>query len=195
MSRVGIYSGTFDPVHHGHIAFCRAAVQACKLENVWLLPERQPREKTSVTPFDERVHMLQLAVVDDPALQVLQLPHEQFTVGETLPVLTERFAGDELFFLVGSDVVQTFTYRWDGLRDLLKSVCLIIGMREGDSKDDVQTILQQVQIEYSVPLNYTIIESPKHHMASLRIRRQQHAEDELDPRVAAYIADQRLYKS
>lgn len=194
MSRVGIYSGTFDPVHQGHVAFCRAAALACKLDAVWLLPEREPRAKTNVTEYTERVHMLQLAIADEANMNVLQLPDKQFSVRQTLPQLRRCFTGDELYLLLGSDVVRTFTYRWEGLRELLKTTWLIIGMREGDDRDDVQAILQQLQIEYSVPLRYTIIESPRTHLASLRIRRQQHAEDELDPRVAAYIADQRLYR-
>lgn len=194
MSNVGIYSGTFDPVHQGHVMFCRAAARACKLDEVWLLPERDPRAKANVTPYAERVHMLELAIADDPTMRVLQLPDKQFSVQKTLPELTRRFVGDELFLLLGSDVAHTLTYRWEGLRELLKTMRLIIGMREGDDKDAVQAVLGQLQLEYSVPLRYTIVESPRHRLTSLRIRRRQHAEDELDPRVAAYIADQRLYK-
>lgn len=190
-----MYSGTFDPVHQGHVMFCRAAIEACKLDEVWLLPERRPRAKTAVTPYKERVHMAELAIADDSNMHLLQLSDQQFSVQKTLPQLTQRFTDDELFLLLGSDVVQTFTYRWEGLRELLKTVWVIIGMREGDDKDEVQSILQQLQLEYSVPLRYTIIASPRHHLASLRIRRQRHAEDELDPRVAAYIADQRLYRT
>lgn len=193
--KVGIYAGTFDPVHQGHIGFCRAALQACRLDQLQLLPEAKPRGKTNVTSLAERLHMLELAVADEPAMHVLQLPHPQFTVARTLPLLTQRFEGDQLFFLVGSDVVRTFTYRWPGLPELLSTVHLVVGLRKDDDQAAVQGVLHQLQAEHpALALRYTLLASPYRNLASFHIRRTQQSEPGgLHPRVAAYIADQRLY--
>ena len=48
MARIGIYAGTFDPVHAGHVAFALQSLEAAKLDRVYFLPERRPRGKRQV---------------------------------------------------------------------------------------------------------------------------------------------------
>src|SRR5688500_13565413 len=114
--RIGIFPGTFDPVHQGHVAFCLEALRVCKLDEVLLLPERVPREKQNVADFSRRRSLLQDAVSARPALHVMVLNSDQFTVKETLPELQRKLGDAELTLLVGSDVVRTFLYRWEGLK-------------------------------------------------------------------------------
>ncbi|HEU5121705.1 MAG TPA: adenylyltransferase/cytidyltransferase family protein, partial [Candidatus Saccharimonadales bacterium] len=61
MRRIGIYSGTFDPVHYGHIAFAASAIRACNLDEVVFLPEPQPRYKAGVTDIAHRLALLTMA--------------------------------------------------------------------------------------------------------------------------------------
>lgn len=186
MAKVGIFSGTFDPVHVGHIGFAVAAAREAQLEKVILLPERQPRSKARVTPFADRLAMLKLATQNQPLLEVVELNDTQFTVNGTLPKLQTTY-GRDLSLLIGSDVTQTFADRWPGLDKLLKQMELIIALRNGDSESEIKELLQQVGVA-----KYVCVASPEEQAASSKIRTG-NAKAQLDPNVQTYITTKRLY--
>jgi nicotinate-nucleotide adenylyltransferase len=166
--RVGIYSGTFDPIHAGHIAFAMEALRACGLDEVIFLPERRPRGKHDVSDVKHRAAQIRQALPDE-RLRVVVLPADTFTVAETLPQLQAMFSGSELTLLVGSDVVRTFPYRWDGLDILLQNVSLAIGMRD-DDEAEITTILQSLEKQHAIPVRYNIIRTEHAHLASSHLR-------------------------
>lgn len=193
MGRIGIFSGTFDPVHMGHIAFCKAAMERAELDKVVLLPEAEPRDKAGVTPLASRQAMLQLATSGLPNFEVLVLSSRQFTVPKTLPELRRHFLEDELVLLVGSDVARTFAYRWPGLAQLLKQVELVIGLRQRDSAAEIDVLMRELGKTYALKVRYQCVPSPQAHAASKAVRLGQHGAVDLDPKVARYIAKQQLY--
>src|SRR5438270_13558590 len=103
MARIGIYAGTFDPVHAGHIGFALQAAQQARLDKLYFLPERRPRDKRGVEHFGHRVAMLRRAIKPHPKFGVLELPDISFSIERTLPRLEQKFQGDHLVFLFGSD--------------------------------------------------------------------------------------------
>ncbi len=139
--RIGIYAGTFDPVHSGHIAFALQALSAVHLERVYFLPERQPRNKRQVEHFGHRVGMLERALKPHPQLEVLELVDSSFSVQRTLPQLQRRFAGDQLVFLFGSDVVAGLA-DWPNADRLLQDAELVIGIRSKDKRDNLRRIIE-----------------------------------------------------
>jgi nicotinate-nucleotide adenylyltransferase len=164
--RIGIYAGTFDPVHAGHVAFALQAVQAAGLNQLYFLPERRPRSKRYVEHFGHRVAMLREAARPHPQFSVLELPDTSFSVRYTLPRLRKRFGQAELFFLFGSDVVDRIQ-DWPQAERLLKYE-LIIGLR---GKDDSKA-LQQAIAGWSVqPQAVTLISSQAPSVSSGKIRR------------------------
>jgi nicotinate-nucleotide adenylyltransferase len=190
--RVGIFSGTFDPVHQGHIAFCLEVLQACGLDEVILLPERVPRDKENVTDLVHRAALLRRAVGPFPALRVSVLNTDQFTVAQTLPELQTMSDGAALTVLLGSDVVRTFLYRWDGLRTLFEHTSLAIGMRQEDTVEEIAAIMRQMEATYDVPVQYTLIESKHPAVTSSQIRNGKHTAS-LSPAVTDYIKQHKLY--
>jgi cytidyltransferase-like protein len=66
--RIGIFGGTFDPVHLGHLIIAEQAREQAHLDQVWFVPSARPPHKleTPITPFDRRAEMLQLAVAGQP---------------------------------------------------------------------------------------------------------------------------------
>jgi nicotinic acid mononucleotide adenylyltransferase len=72
-SRIGIYAGTFDPVHAGHVSFALHAMTVAQLDEVYFLPERLPRYKPGAAHFAHRVAMLKRAVKPHPDLQIIEL--------------------------------------------------------------------------------------------------------------------------
>src|SRR5688572_16122728 len=102
--RVGIYAGTFDPVHVGHMAFAEQALEACNLDKIFFLVEPRPRRKQGVRALEHREAMVRLATAKNDKYGVIQLEQTNFSVEETLPKLQALFEGAELHFLMGEDV-------------------------------------------------------------------------------------------
>lgn len=108
--RIGVFGGTFDPPHHGHLIVAADVCEALGLDRVVLVPSAVPPHKrdTVQAPAGTRLEMVQAAVRGDPRLEVddleLRRPGPSYTV-DTLRALRDRYPGAELFFVVGADNV------------------------------------------------------------------------------------------
>jgi len=108
--RLGIFGGTFDPVHVGHLLLAEACREQCRLDEVWFVPCGQPPHKQPDVPADGtlRAEMLELATAGDPGLVVsrieLDRPGTSYTV-DTLEQLAAEDPPRELFLLLGADAV------------------------------------------------------------------------------------------
>jgi len=141
MNRLGIYAGTFDPVHSGHIAFALQALQAAQLDKIYFLPERQPRGKPGSTHFGHRVAMLKRALAPYKQFEILELVDVNFSVQRTLPQLKKQFESSALVFLFGSDVVARLA-DWQNAERLLSGGELVIGLRNQDDRASLHAIIE-----------------------------------------------------
>jgi nicotinate-nucleotide adenylyltransferase len=162
VKRIGIFAGTFDPVHQGHLAFSQAALRQCDLQKVYFLPERFPRAKQAVTAIRHRVAMLELAQKDLPDQGTIVLNEDQFKVASTLPMLQAQFSDARLVLLLGSDVVCHSLPHWDGLDSLLHQTDLAIAVRGTDSVNQVRDTLSSLMKSHA-PFGYEIVST--HHDA------------------------------
>lgn len=135
MQRIGIFAGTFNPVHLGHVQFALQAAEKAKLDVVYFLPERRPRNKPNVEHFGHRVAMLRQACLPWRQLEVLELPDVSFTVRTTLPRLRSYFGDSaQLVLLCGSDVAMSMS-DWPGSSRLLASTEIAVGVRDVNADD------------------------------------------------------------
>lgn len=194
MSRIGIYSGSFDPVHKGHISFALSALNDARLDAVYFVVESLPRHKPGITHYAHRVAMLKLATRAHPNLYVLELPDKRFSVASTLPRLQTTFKGDMLCMLLGSDVLVHLA-SWPLAEELLTHVGLVVGLRSSTSIDHALSLATAMP----KPLKELhIIESLEPTMASRQIRqsfRSGHSSQAVLPSVTAYIKKHWLYVS
>ena len=165
MRSVGIFAGTFDPVHAGHISFALAAAKTGQLQQVYFLPEHQPRAKQDASDFKDRLALLEKALKPYENLEILELDEPHFSIAITIPELKSRFPNTELNFLMGSDAGYNLP-KWEGIETILPEVKLIIGMRAGDDESDFMKFLA----EHLPQARATIIASPKPHVSSSRLR-------------------------
>jgi len=114
MARIGIYGGSFNPPHRGHICAAVQAKALLQLDEVLLIPAATPPHKAMADGSPDgqtRYELTQLAAQDEPGLTVcdLELRREgpDYTV-DTLRQLRERYPDDELFLLMGTDMFLTF---------------------------------------------------------------------------------------
>ena len=106
--RIGIYGGSFDPIHLGHLLLAESCREACALDEVWFLPCANPPHKPagSLTPGKLRAEMIELAIAGNRDFGVCRIELERsgpsFTV-DTLRQLTEQHPATEFCFLMGAD--------------------------------------------------------------------------------------------
>jgi nicotinate-nucleotide adenylyltransferase len=138
--RIGIYSGVFDPVHVGHITFALQALAASKLDKVYFLPERRPRDKHGVEHFGHRVAMLRQALKPYNKFGLLELDDVSFSIQRTLPALESQFPNDQLVFLFGSDAVLSMM-EWPRIERLFISSELVVGMRHTQTVHEIKKVV------------------------------------------------------
>lgn len=105
--RLGLFGGTFDPIHLGHLILAESCREACNLDRVWFVVAGSPPHKPGArTAVNHRLEMVRIAVAGHPAFEVSEVeasrpgPHYSF---ETLEAIHRERPDDELFFLIGSD--------------------------------------------------------------------------------------------
>lgn len=166
MKRIGIYAGTFDPVHAGHVAFAVQALQAAKLDRIYFLPERRPRAKQQVEHFGHRVGMLNKALKPHPQFDVMELVDVNFSIGRTLPFLKKQFPESDLIFLFGSDIIPGLS-QWPNVDKLLKNGELVIGLRSQNDREEIHGIVEAWPVQ---PKTVTIFDSYAPDVSSGKIR-------------------------
>jgi nicotinate (nicotinamide) nucleotide adenylyltransferase len=188
MRRIGIYSGTFDPVHAGHIAFGLETLKQLELDEIIYLPEARPRYKTNVTGLEHRLAMLELATAQHVGLRPLSVNSPQFTVSDTLPELQQLFPDSHFTFLLGSDVAHSLI-QWPGINELSGTVHFAIGLRGEDTAESLQPLMRTAD---DLDLKYTFIFTQFSNACSSTIRmgKDIHA----TRAIAAYAEQNNLYK-
>lgn len=135
--RVGIFAGTFDPVHTGHITFALQALELAKLDEVAIIPERKPRGKESAEHFGHRVAMIRQAIKPHPKLSLVELVESRLSITKTMPHLRTLFRDSDLAFLVGSDVMVAMPH-WPNIERVLPHIDLVVGVRQGESPEAME---------------------------------------------------------
>ena len=192
MRRIGVYSGTFDPVHNGHIGFAVRALEVARLDEVVFIPEKTPRDKQQVSDLADRFELLVRATEPYEGLGVRLIGIDQFCVRGTLPALREMFDDAELFLLLGSDVVRTFPERWANLDELFASMRLVVGVRKGDTTKGLKRFLKGLE-NVRVRPRCIFVDSPIATASSTRVRKGQTVRD-VSPEVSSYIESHNLYE-
>jgi len=109
--RLGLFGGSFDPVHYGHLLLAECCREQCRLEQVWFLPAAVPPHKQGreLTPAKARIEMLELAIAGHEAFAVNRYEVDRGGVSYTVETLRHFRAQDpdrELFFLLGVDMLH-----------------------------------------------------------------------------------------
>jgi len=152
---IGLFGGTFDPVHRGHLALARAAVERCKLQRVYFAAANIPphKQKQPLTPFVHRFAMLALATQSEKVFvpSVLEAPEDgaskkndkpNYTI-ETIRRMKQSFkSSDRLFFLIGMDAFAEIA-KWHQAEALFRECEFIVAGRPGYWLADVANALPE----------------------------------------------------
>ncbi len=147
MPRLGIFGGTFDPIHHGHLIIAEVLLEELQLERVLFLPAGQPPHKIGrpITPIRHRLTMLQLAVHGNPRFGIsyvdVRRPGPCYTA-DSLALLREEYPEHELVFLMGQDSLHDLP-TWHEPERIAQQALLGVALRPG-VRIDLETIFRQV---------------------------------------------------
>lgn len=192
--KIGIFGGSFNPPHKGHLHLAQEAVKALCLDKMIILPSCIPPHKPASELADksDRLEMCSLAF-SDPVFEISALEidrgNKSYTV-ETLRELKKIYPGDELYFIIGSDMLETFNqwYLWE---EILTLCTLCAASRKNGFKPDLSeyTEEQKKKIIYieTDPLEISSTE------IRAKIRSNTACEKFLDKSVEEYIKSHNLY--
>lgn len=135
-TKIGLYGGTFDPIHLGHINLAVELAELRGLDEVWFCPAQSNPHKTDIPggSMSQRMAMVQVAVQDIPNFKVIdneaRRPAPSYTI-DTLKELKEAYPNNDFYLLLGEDSISGF-FRWYQLPELLGIAKIFTGSRTGE---------------------------------------------------------------
>ncbi len=145
--KVGIFGGTFDPIHFGHLLLAEQAREAASLHEIWFIPAGEPPHKQGkpVTPAMERKKMVELAIEGHPQFKVnpieLMRSGPSYTV-DTIMELKKQNPHVEFFLLVGADMVKNLP-KWYKIKEIIQNVQVIGLGRPGFDHDALPEYIEE----------------------------------------------------
>lgn len=191
--RTGLYFGSFNPVHNGHLAVANYLVANTDMKEIWLVvsPQNPFKKKASLAPDYDRLRMVELAVDPYPALRACDveyhLPKPSYT-SDTLICLSEKHPNREFCLIMGADIVAEF-HRWKNYEFLLRYFPVYIYPRPGfDQKEALKFEGKEIILLDNVPTtNISASEIRR------RIAEDRDTSDILPSSVIEYVRQNGLY--
>ncbi|MET0609648.1 MAG: nicotinate-nucleotide adenylyltransferase [Pseudomonas caspiana] len=188
--RIGIYGGTFNPIHLGHLSLAQTALESLDLDQVVFVPAGIPPLKgtDNLVNAEHRLHMVQLATAGNPCFSISDFEicrlQKSFTL-DTVRHLVQQFPdGSEFFFILGDDCVANL-HHWKGIDELRERVTFARARRTGSHVPAPTTAL-------------LTIEMPLLDISSTQVRQRLNTGKPVDdltpPSVAHYIQQHHLYR-
>lgn len=203
--RIGVFGGSFDPIHRGHLLLAKCCADQAALDQVLLIPAAaQPlKPRGPVASAEDRLGMVQAAIASDTfadhrfAASTIELarPGPSYTV-DTLSALAEQHPDDELFLLLGADSLADLP-RWRDPGRICDLATPLVVARAGESPADFGVLAPVVETAQLEQIKRLQIRMPPTPISSTDIRRRIATGEpwqELVPtEVAAYIQQHALY--
>jgi nicotinate-nucleotide adenylyltransferase len=171
--RIGIFGGTFDPPHLGHLILAAEATSQMKLDRLlWVLTPDPPHKRDQhLTPIEIRFDLVELSLMNDPTFEMcrvdLDRPGPHYTL-DTVKLIKQEYPGAEVYYLIGGDSLHDYP-NWHRAADLLAEVDGLGVMRRQGDQIDMSLLETQVP---GISAKIHFIEAPLLEIASHQIRRR-----------------------
>ncbi|HLJ96257.1 MAG TPA: nicotinate-nucleotide adenylyltransferase [Gemmataceae bacterium] len=200
--RIGVFGGTFDPVHIAHLIIAEACREQAELEQVWFIPAARPPHKQdrTITPFMHRVEMLGLAIAGNPAFRIDELekerPGSSYTV-DTLAELQRQHPGVDWWLILGSDCLPDLPH-WREPARIAQSAGFVVWERPGCPSWPPEKLQAEIGLPADHHLRFCAAHGPLVDISSSDLRQRAAAGRSLRylvPRaVECYIETHHLYR-
>lgn len=201
--RVGLFGGSFDPIHHGHLISARSIAEQLKLDRIILIPSPRPphKDEKSLTPASHRLQMTRLAVEGDPLFEVSDIELNRAGPSYTFDTVCEfqvRLGSDvRLYWFIGADSLPELP-TWSRIDQLVQKVQIVTATRPGWSPPPVDLLAKAVGTAAAQSLIAQCVETPSIDISSTQIRSRVRAGQSISyltpPGVTSYIHAHGLYK-
>ena len=200
--RVGIFGGSFDPVHNAHVALARLALDELQLDELRWVPAGQAWQKARpLTDARHREAMLRLAIAGEPRFSVSRIELDRAGASFTLDTVREMQGdmqktqpGAQWFLLIGQDQYAGF-HTWQGWQELLGRVTLAVAQRNNPGASGAPPWQVDAQVQRAARQAVTL---PMMDVSSTEVRqrvaRAQGIDALVPPAVARYIEQHNLYR-
>jgi len=140
---IGLFFGSFNPIHAGHLIIAQAVLQEANLREVWFIvsPQNPLKKNQSLLHEFDRYEMVQLAIADNSNFRVsdieFRMTRPSFTI-DTLVRLSEKYPNHQFRLIMGMDNLQVFP-RWKNNQEILTNYGIIIYPRPGSVASEITT--------------------------------------------------------
>ena len=136
-ARVGVFGGTFDPVHVGHLAIALAALESVPLDRLVFVPARRSplKDRDPMASVADRVTMLEAAIAGEPRFGLSRVELERDGVSYTVDTLEALRSQGELFLILGSDALADLA-RWRNPDRIRELATILVAARPGAPEPD-----------------------------------------------------------
>jgi len=154
MKRIGIFGGTFDPIHIGHLIAAEQVLYHTKLDEIWFMPASKPPHKLDmkITAVHHRVEMVRRVISLDPRYHICTIELDRKGPSyslDTVKELKKKYPNYSFFFIIGGDMIE-YLAKWHGIEELIEIVEFIGLKRPGFSfqpkNEQEQKIFGRIQL-------------------------------------------------
>lgn len=201
MNTIGLFGGTFNPIHNGHLHIARAFADELKPDSVIFLPAGDPYHKTQPqTPAKHRFAMVQAAIADETRFAVSDIDMVRdgatYTI-DTVSIFRQHFPHAQLWWLLGMDsLLQLHT--WKNWQTLVQQTNIAVAARDGTSLQQAPTALHSWIGEALQQGSLKILTVPEYTISSTQLRealaKGQNVQKWLPESVINYIQQHQLYR-
>ena len=196
--KIGILGGTFDPIHNAHVEIAENAYKQFGLDKVMIMPTPCPphKDKTNITPVEDRVNMINLAIEKINGLEFCDFElHREEPVysADTLTELKEKYPDDKFYFIIGSDSLESFAswYKPEVIVD--KAQLLVVKRGEKDSDLDFEKLVAELEDKFGIMIPCIVMDEMYESSTEIRTG-EQSLEHSVPEKVYQYIMEHNLYQ-
>lgn len=200
--KIGIFGGSFDPIHCGHINIAQSAYEEFNLNEVWFIPAGHSpnKDENRMTPAEIRAEMVSLAIEGIPGFRLCDIEikaKETSYTYLTLTKLKDLYPDKKLYFIMGADSLDYFE-RWYHPEIICQKAVILAAVRDDMNLSEINRKIAQIKKLF--PARIYPISGGKTDISSssLRDALSRGEEDKtimLPPKVAEYIKRSHLYQS
>jgi nicotinate-nucleotide adenylyltransferase len=197
--KIGVFGGTFNPIHNAHLTLAEFARDRFALDKVIIIPANIPalKDTSDLVDKDYRVHMVKMAIHTNPNFELSTIEIDRkgksYTV-DSFEELKRLYPDDDLYLIIGADSFYQLE-KWERFKKLIKLTNIIVAARNDCDISDLEKKANYFKLQYEA--NVYILDMPTIDISSTiirnRIREGRSVKYLLPDEVCCYMADNKLY--
>ncbi|NMW85582.1 nicotinate-nucleotide adenylyltransferase [Peptoniphilus sp. AGMB00490] len=200
MKKYGIFGGTFNPIHYGHLMICEYLKEELNLDKVIFIPTGSPPHKDLYVSAKDRYEMVKLAISSNPSFEISNIETNRVKLSYTVDTVKELkkiYKEEKLYFLIGLDTLFELK-TWKKIEELSKEIEFVVALRpKYIDIEEINRELKFLQENYNTKVK--IIHTPLYEISSTelreRIKDKKSVKYLIPEKVVNYIKESGFYKS